>query len=102
LTLKINNTNPFAVTVTGVAPGTGSITSDATGSTCQDPANPTGVSVITKSSGLTGTNLTIPANTSNVNVTINKVVSMSNSSVNACQGATFTIPNSGVVLTFSS
>jgi hypothetical protein len=102
LTLSVTNTNPFPVTITGVAPGTGNTTSDQ-GAACVDGgANPTGVTIITKNSGLAGTNLTIPANGSNVAVTINKVVSMSAASATGCQGAVFTLAAAGVSLNFSS
>lgn len=104
LSLKISNTNPFPVTITGITAGTGNVTSDK-GTSCADgglAANATGVSVITKASGLSGTNLTIPASTNNVAVTISQVVSMSTASGDGCQGATFTFPTTGVTLTFSS
>jgi hypothetical protein len=105
VTVKVSNTNPFPVLITGIAAGTGAITSDA-GANCTDqganPPNPTGVSIITKSSGLTGTNLTVPANTNNVNVTINKVASMSPSSATGCQSAQINFPSTYVVLSFSS
>jgi len=105
LSLKISNSNPFPVTITGITAGTGNVTSDK-GTSCADgglAANATGVSVITKSSGLTGTtSLTIPASTNNVAVTISKVVSMSTASGDGCQGALFTFPATGVTLTFSS
>lgn len=38
------------------------------------------------------TGVTVAANASNVSITIPNAVSMSNGSVNACQGATFTMP----------
>lgn len=102
LSLTIANSNPFPVTISAIAPGTGNVTSNK-GANCVDGAsNPTGVSVISKSANLTGTNLTIPANSSGTSVTINKVVSMSTASADGCQGAVFSFPATGVTLTFTS
>ena len=99
----MQNTNDFPITITGVAPGTGTNSSNA-GTACSDVApatNPTGVSVITKASGLTGTNLTIPK-LSTAAVTIAKVIGMTTASASGCQGAQINIPATGVVLTVVS
>lgn len=87
--VKVNNPNPFAVTVTGV---------DANGAVDSDKANCTDVGAdATKKTGVTFTNQSlnsnnvVPANGS-LTLTLNNAVSMSNQSVNACQGAVFTIP----------
>ena len=79
--VTIDNPNPYAVTVTSVA-GNGAITSG--NATC-DASN--GVS-FTDQTGLT---LTVPANDHLTHVFAN-AASMSNASVDACQGQTFTIP----------
>jgi hypothetical protein len=80
--LKINNPNPYNVTVTSVA-ANGAITSDkgascnaATGVTYTPPTSPS---------------LVVPAGTS-VQFTLTGAVAMSNASADACQGATFTVP----------
>lgn len=87
--VKINNPNPFAVTVTGV---------DSNGAISSDKANCTDVGAdATKKTGVTFTNQTlssgnvVPAN-GTLTLTLNNAVSMSNQSVNACQGAVFSIP----------
>jgi hypothetical protein len=80
--LQISNPNPYNVRVTGVT-GNGTITPDAGHSGCTT----TGVS-FTNQSGLT---IDIPANSSTT-TTLTGAASMSNASLNACQGATFTIP----------
>ena len=87
--VKVNNPNPFPVTVTGV---------DANGAVDSDKANCTDVGGdATKRTGVGFTNQTlnsnnvVPANGS-LSLTLNNAVSMSNQSVNACQGAVFTIP----------
>ena len=80
--IKINNPNPYAVRVTDVT-RTGTITADSSHSGCTT----TGVS-FTDQSGLT---LDIAANTA-TQFTLTGAASMSNASLNACQGATFTIP----------
>jgi hypothetical protein len=82
VTLKINNPNPYNVRVTAVA-GSGTITADAGHSGCTT----TGVT-FTDQSSLT---LDVSANTA-TEFTLNGAAAMSNSSLNACQGATFTIP----------
>jgi len=112
LVLSVSNSNPFPVTITGVSAGSGTIT--ASGALVVSPETPaqanaacqasSGVSIITKTSPsvtyAAGTN--IPAGANNFAVTIAKVVSMSTASVNECQGATFTLPSTGVNLTYSS
>jgi hypothetical protein len=90
VTLKISNPNPYAVQVTGVSlNGTNaSITPDAQHEGCTT----TGVS-FTDQSGLT---VAVPAKSGGTNgtatATLSGAVSMSNASLNACQGAVFTIP----------
>jgi hypothetical protein len=88
LYISIHNSNPFAVTVTAVS-GNGTITSG--NATC-DTSN--GVSFTNKS----GLSMVVPAG-GNLVTTVANSVSMSNASVDACQGQTFTIP---VSLTASS
>jgi len=87
--IKVDNPNPFPVTVTDVV-GTGTITSDK-GAAC-DAA--TGVSF----TDVTGGSLPVPASGS-ATFTLANAVSMDNSSDDSCQGATFTI---GVTLTAAS
>ena len=87
--LQISNPNPYNVRVTAVA-GNGTITPDAGHSGCTT----TGVTY-TDQSSLT---IDVSANSSTT-TTLTGAASMSNSSLNACQGATFTIP---VSLTGSS
>ena len=80
--LQISNPNPYAVRVTAVS-GNGTITADAGHSGCTT----TGVSFANQSS------LTIDiAASSSTTSTLTGAASMSNASLNACQGATFTIP----------
>ena len=83
--VKVVNPNPYGVTVTAVTlNGTNAdITSDQAG--CASPN--TGVS-FTDQTGLT---IAVSAN-SNTSATLTNAVSMDNSSVDACKGATFTIP----------
>ena len=80
--LQISNPNPYAVRVTAVT-GNGAITADAGHSGCTT----TGVSFANQSS-LT---IDIAANSSTTS-TLTGAASMSNASLNACQGATFAIP----------
>ena len=87
--VKVNNPNPFPVTVTQVS-GAGAISSDN--------ANCTDVGAdASKATGLTFTDQSVssanvvPANGS-LTLTLPNAVSMSNASVNACQGAVFSIP----------
>jgi hypothetical protein len=85
--LKMDNPNPYAVTVTAVS-GSGSITADAGHAGCTT----TGVSFTNQSS----LSLVVPAKVGAVDgtlqTTLTGAASMSNASLNACQGATFTIP----------
>jgi hypothetical protein len=80
--IRISNPNSYPVTVTGVA-GNGAITADAGHSGCTT----TGVS-FTDQTGLT---IAVPAN-GQTQHTLSGAATMSNASLNACQGATFTIP----------
>jgi hypothetical protein len=85
--IKLDNPNPYPVTVTAVT-GSGSITPDAGHSTCTT----TGVTFTNQSS----LSLVVPAKVGAVDgvlqTTLTGAASMSNASLNACQGATFTIP----------
>ena len=88
--IKISNPNPYPVRVTGVSlNGTNaSITADASHSGCTT----TGVSFNTPAS----VSIDVPAKSGGVDgetqATLNGAASMSNASLNACQGAIFTIP----------
>jgi hypothetical protein len=88
--IKVSNPNPYPVRVTGVSlNGTnGDITADAGHAGCTT----TGVS-FTNQTGLT---IDVPAKVGATNgetqATLNNATSMSNASLDACQGATFTIP----------
>jgi hypothetical protein len=92
--LKIDNANPYPVTVTAVS-GNGAITPDGGHAGCTT----TGVTFTNQSS----LNIVVPAKAGavdgTVQTTLTGAASMSNASVNGCQGATFTIP---VTLTGSS
>src|SRR5437763_13634307 len=85
--VKIDNPNPYAVTVTAVT-GSGTIAADAGHSGCTT----TGVTFTNQSS----LSLSVPAKSGGVDgvlqTTLTGAASMSNASLNACQGATFTIP----------
>jgi|ERR671933_164319 hypothetical protein len=85
--IKLDNPNPYAVTVTAIT-GSGTIAADAGHSGCTT----TGVT-FTNQTGLT---LVVPAKSGGVDgvlqTTLTGAASMSNASLNACQGATFTIP----------
>jgi hypothetical protein len=85
VTLKINNTNPFAVRVTAVSLNgqQSDIAADGSHSGCTT----TGVTFANQS-GLT---LDVAASTQ-TEFTLNGAAAMSSSSLNACQGATFTVP----------
>jgi len=87
--LTVTNPNGFAVTVTGVT-GAGTITSDK-GATCNAS---TGVTF----TNTTGLSQAIGAGAT-VTFSLTGKAAMSNSSVDACQGAIFTIP---VTLTATS
>lgn len=90
VTLRISNPNPFPIRVTGVSlNGTNAnIEPDSGHAGC----SPTGVSFNNK----TGLTIDVPGKSGGTNgtatATLNGAASMSNASVNACQGATFTIP----------
>jgi len=79
--VTINNPNPYPVTVSSVT-GNGAITS---GNTTCDASN--GVTFTNQ----TGLSIVVPAN-GNVTKVFANAASMSNASVDACQGQTFTIP----------
>jgi hypothetical protein len=85
--IKLDNPNPYAVTVTAVT-GNGSIVADAGHAGCTT----TGVTFTNQSS----LSLVIPAKSGGVDgvlqSTLTGAASMSNASLNACQGAVFTIP----------
>lgn len=80
--IEISNPNSYPVKVTGVS-GNGTITADAGHSGCTT----TGVTFTDQ----TGLNISVAANSS-ATATLTGAASMSNASLNACQGATFTIP----------
>ena len=82
VTIRISNPNSYPVTVTGVT-GSGAITADAGHASCTT----TGVA-FTDQTGLT---IGVPAGGATT-ATLTGAASMSNASVNGCQGATFTIP----------
>jgi hypothetical protein len=87
--VRINNPNPFPVTVTRIDPN-GAIDSDTAGCTDVggDPTKDTGVTFTaqTLSSG------NVVAAGGSLDLTLANAVAMDNSSVNACQGAVFSIP----------
>jgi hypothetical protein len=87
--IKINNPNSYPVTVTSIT-GNGTIVADSTHQTAgcgtSSDATDTGVTFADQ----TGLTISVGAN-SNTTVT-RSAASMSNASVDACQGATFTIP----------
>ena len=80
--VSITNPNAFAVTITTIT-GTGAITS-STGATCDAS---TGVTFTNQ----TGLSLALAAGATTT-FTLNGAAAMSNASVDACKGATFTIP----------
>ncbi len=80
--IEVSNPNPYAVRVTAIE-DTGAATVDAGHSGCTT----TGVTF----NDQTGLTLDIPASSSTA-TTLSGAASMSNASLNACQGATFTIP----------
>jgi len=87
LSLQVSNPNPYPVTVTDVT-GNGTITADASHSTCgQDATHPTGVTYTDQHN----LSVAVPAN-GTTSVSLSNSVHMSNASDNSCQGATFTIP----------
>ena len=85
--IKFDNPNPYAVTVTAIT-GSGSITADSGHSGC----TVTGVTFTNQ----TGLSYVIPAKSGGVDGVLQKTLTgaalMSNASLTACQGATFTIP----------
>ena len=85
--IKLDNPNPYPVTVTAIS-GNGTITADAGHSGCTT----TGVTFTNQSS----LSLVIPAKSGGTDgvlqTTLSGAASMTNASLNACQGATFTIP----------
>jgi hypothetical protein len=87
VTIRISNPNPYPVTVTGVS-GNGTVTADSSHSGC----TVTGVSF----NNQTGLNISVPAKVGSTNgefeTTLSGAASMTNASLNACQGAVFTIP----------
>ena len=87
VSIKISNPNTYPVTVTGVT-GSGAITPDAGHASCTT----TGVTFTDR----TGLSISVPAKSGGVDgeatATLSGAASMSNASVNGCQGATFTIP----------
>ncbi|MDQ4145216.1 MAG: hypothetical protein M3198_16045 [Actinomycetota bacterium] len=87
--VKVNNPNPFPVTITGVD-ANGAISSDNPACTDVggDASKNTGVTF--QDQVLNGGN-EVPANGS-LTLTLGDAVTMSNQSVNACQGAVFSIP----------
>lgn len=87
--VKIDNPNPFAVTVTKVE-SNGAVSSDKAACTDVggDASKATGVSLATQN--LNSGNV-VPANGA-ATLTLSDAASMTNDSVNACQGAAFTIP----------
>jgi hypothetical protein len=87
LTLKVSNPNPYPITITDVT-GNGTITADASHSTCgQDATHPTGVSYTDEHN----LSIAVPAN-GTTQAAVSNSVHMGNASDNSCQGATFTIP----------
>ena len=87
--VRVNNPNPFPVTITKVESG-GAVASDKAGCTDVggDLLKKTGVSFTTQN--LSSGNV-VPANGS-LDLSLGNAVTMTNASVNACQGAVFTIP----------
>jgi hypothetical protein len=83
VTIKVNNPNSFAVTITNVA-GNGPITPDTGHPSCTT----TGVTFTNQ----TGLSDTVPANSTNDSIDLAGTASMSANSLSGCQGATFTIP----------
>jgi hypothetical protein len=81
--IRIKNPNPYPVEVSSIT-GDGTITPDTSHSAC----SPTGVTFQNQ----TGLTIDVPANNGETETTLNNAAHMSNASVNACQGATFTIP----------
>jgi hypothetical protein len=87
--VRINNPNPFPVKVTQINPN-GAIGSDLAGCTDVggDPTKATGVTFTAQS--LSSGN--VVAGGGSLDLTLANAVSMDNTSVDACQGAVFSIP----------
>ena len=83
LVVKVTNPNPFAVTITAVSNGSGSITSNK-GAACDAS---TGVTY----TNTTGLSQAVGAGAT-VTFSVTGKVAMSNASDTTCQGAIFTIP----------
>lgn len=83
LRITINNPNPYAVRITTIAAGSGSVTATGGIGTCTT----TGVSLVPQS----GLALDVAASGS-ATFTVSSAVTMDNTSDNGCQGATFTVP----------
>ena len=85
--IKLDNPNPYPVTVTAIT-GSGTITADAGHSGCTT----TGVTF----NNQTGLTLSVPAKSGGVDgvlqTSLTGAASMSNASVDGCQGAVFSIP----------
>ena len=85
--IKISNPNPYPVTVTAVS-ANGSVTPDGAHSGC----SPSGVTFTNQ----TGLSISVPAKVGATNgetqTSLTGAAAMSNASVDACQGAVFTIP----------
>lgn len=83
LQVSVTNPNDYDVQVTAISLGTGSIVS---GDTDCDDSN--GVSF----DGATGLTSVVPAHSEGTLITLADSVHMSNASVTACSGETFTVP----------
>ena len=83
VSLEVNNPNAYAVTLRSVT-GHGTISPDAGHAGCTT----TGVTFTTQ----TGLATSIPANANGDRIDLASAVTMSTSSSNGCQGATFSIP----------
>lgn len=79
--VKVTNPNGFAVTVSGVTAGPGTVTA-------ANGCSPTGVSWLDRT-GLTGPTIAADATAT---FTLSGAVAMDATSANACQGTSFTIP----------
>jgi len=83
LQVRVTNPNDYNVTVTAISNGTGSI---ASGDTTCDASN--GVTF----DGATGLTSVVPAHSTGTLITLANKVHMSNASVTACSGKSFTVP----------
>lgn len=88
LLVKVANSNPYAVTVTAITQtaSTNILSGDSTCDGVNGAAN--GVT-FTDATGLTAV---VPAGSSGTLITLPNAVHMSNNSVTACSGQTFTVP----------